>query len=214
MITRFPKPLFDEPDADPDTLANLGPLRGIAGTWQSRVGDDDKPTAGGGAHQVFVEHIDLQPIDPQTNGPQLLYGLRYHTHIVKPGEVETYHDQVGYWLWEPATGRILYSVTIPRGQILLAEGMAAKDASGFTVTAKRGSTENGICSGPFLEENFRTDAFSITVTLNGDGSWSYQETTTLAIKGADKPFDHTDQNRMLLVAPPRPNPLMAAKAGK
>ena len=51
----------------------------------------------------------------------------------------------------------------------------------------------------------------MTVSLFGDGSWSYQETTTLAIKGVEKPFEHTDQNRMVLVAPPRPNPLMAAK---
>jgi hypothetical protein len=27
--------------------------------------------------------------------PQLFYGLRYHTHVVKPGEVETFHDQIG-----------------------------------------------------------------------------------------------------------------------
>ena len=29
-----------------------------------------------------------------TNGPQLFYGLRYWTHIVKPNQVKTYHDQV------------------------------------------------------------------------------------------------------------------------
>ena len=23
-------------------------------------------------------------------------------HLVNPGEVETFHDQVGCWLWEPA----------------------------------------------------------------------------------------------------------------
>ena len=49
--------------------------------------------------------IELQPIDPQTNGPQLFYGLRYHTFITKPDQVKTYHEQVGYWLWEPATRR-------------------------------------------------------------------------------------------------------------
>ena len=56
--------------------------------------------------EAYVETFDLQPIDRQTNGPQLLYGLRYHQHIVKPGEVETFHDQVGYLLWEPATGAV------------------------------------------------------------------------------------------------------------
>ena len=84
---------------------------------------------------VFVEHYELQPIDPQTNGPQLFYGLRYHAHIVKPGEVETFHDQVGYWLWEPATRTVTQTLAIPRGQVLLAAGTAEPDATEFEVTA-------------------------------------------------------------------------------
>lgn len=213
-MSRLPAGLFAEPDPDPDTLANLGPLAPLAGTWTGRKGGDTKPTGDGGEAQVFVETIDLQPIDPQTNGPQLLYGLRYHTHIVKPDEAETYHDQVGYWLWEPATGNLFYSLTIPRAQIVMTTGRAAATDRSFTVTAARGATTNGICSGPFLEENFRTDAVSMTVTVNGDGAWSYSETTTLAIKGVPDPFRHTDENRLTRIAPPRPNPLMAAKGAK
>ena len=36
----------------------------------------------------YIEHYEAHPTDGQTNGPQLYYGLRYHTHIVEPGEVE------------------------------------------------------------------------------------------------------------------------------
>lgn len=43
------------------------------------------------------------------NGPQPLYGLRYHTHVTKPGQVKTYDDQVGYWLWAPATGTVIHT---------------------------------------------------------------------------------------------------------
>ena len=43
----------------------------------------------------FIERYELQPIDAQTNGPQLLFGLRYHTHIVRPDDVETFHDSDG-----------------------------------------------------------------------------------------------------------------------
>jgi len=57
--------------------------------------------------------------------------VRYHTHIVKPGEVETYHDQVGYWLWEPATGHLIQTLAIPRGQVAMAFGRAARDAKTF-----------------------------------------------------------------------------------
>jgi len=50
---------------------------------------------------------------------------------VKPGEVETYHDQVGYWLWEPATGHLIQTLAIPRGQVAMAFGRAARDAKTF-----------------------------------------------------------------------------------
>jgi len=73
------------------------------------------------------ERYEAQPIDRQTNGPQLFYGLRYHTHIVKPGEVETFHDQVGYWLWEPATGTVTLLEAIPRAQVPMAVGRAMPD---------------------------------------------------------------------------------------
>jgi hypothetical protein len=210
-MTEFPGHLFLEPDADPDTLANLGPLRALAGVWEGEKGHDIKPTADGAEGQAFVERMEMIPIDPQMNGPQLLYGLRYHTHIVKPGEVEMYHDQVGYWLWEPATGRLLHSLTIPRGQTVLAKGKAAADATSFSVKAKRGRTENGICSGIFLEENFRTDSFRMKVTVHDQDSWSYEETTLLKIKGVDQPFEHTDSNMLRRVKRAVRNPLARAR---
>ncbi len=153
-----------------------------------------------------MERYDLQPIDPQTNGPQLLYGLRYHVHIVKPGEVQTFHDQVGYWLWEPATGTVWQTLAIPRAQVAMAQGTAAPDARRFTVRARRGSTVNGICSSPFLEHAFRTLEWSVTVTVNGDGTFSYEQETLLQIPGRPEPFRHLDRNTLRRIAPPRPNP--------
>src|SRR5262245_50832372 len=110
----FPEDIYTEPNVDPDTLANLGPLRTMAGIWEGDQGIDEHPVATGTEEDRYVERVELQPIDPQTNGPQLFYGLRYHVHIVKPGEVETFHDQVGYWLWEPATRSIIQMLAIPR----------------------------------------------------------------------------------------------------
>src|SRR5258708_40268972 len=108
-MTAFPGDIYTEAaNVDPDTLANLGPLRAMAGIWESDNGSDIHPISGGTEENRYVEHIELQPIDPQTNGPQLFYGLRYHTHIVKPGQTDTFHDQVGYWLWEPATKTVIH----------------------------------------------------------------------------------------------------------
>jgi len=147
------------------------------------------------------------PIDPQTNGPQLLYGLRYHIHINTPEEDITFHDQVGYWLWEPATGLILQSVTIPRGQVLLAAGHAKPDDRTLSVAAKRGDTRYGICSTEFLEEAFRTTSYRCDITFNDDGSWTYVIQTELLVRGTDRPFDHRDTNTLKLVEAPTLNPL-------
>ncbi|HTP75895.1 MAG TPA: heme-binding beta-barrel domain-containing protein [Rhizomicrobium sp.] len=207
-MSDIPADIYTEPsDIDVDTLANLGPLRGMAGIWEGTKGIDTNPKKDGPLRQAYVERIELQPIDPQANGPQLFYGLRYWTHIVKPGEVETYHDQVGYWLWEPATGTIVHTLAIPRAQVALASGHADANATRFSVSATRGSTEYGICSTTFLEKAFRTDSFRIEVTINPDGTWSYAEDTILTVPGYKEPFHHTDRNTLTRIAEPTPNPL-------
>jgi hypothetical protein len=207
-MSEFPEDLYTEPsNPDIDTLKNLGPLSGMAGIWQGTRGLDVKPKAEGPKKQVFVERIELQPIDPQTNGPQLFYGLRYHTHVVKPEQIKTYHDQVGYWLWEPATGTVIHTLTIPRAQIAMAAGKASADSTSFELVAARGSETYGICSTPFLEYGFKTVEFRIKVTINPDGTWSYDEDTVLMIRGKTEPFHHTDRNTLTRIEAPTPNPL-------
>jgi len=201
--------IYTEPaDVDPDTLKNLGPLRALAGVWEGAKGHDEHPVLDGTESEPFVERIELQPIDPQTNGPQLLYGLRYHTWICRPGEQETFHDQVGYWLWEPATQTVIHSLAIPRAEVALAIGTAAPDAREIEVKATLGSATAGICSSPFLDRAFRTIEFRIRVTANLDGTWSYEEDTVLQIRGKDEPFHHRDRNTLTKVAEPTPNPRM------
>jgi hypothetical protein len=200
--------IYTEPaNVDVDTLRNLGPLARLAGRWRGTRGVDVNPKADGPETQAYVETIDLEPIDPQTNGPQLLYGLRYHQHVTKPGETGTYHDQVGYWLWEPATGVLYQTVSIPRAQTVLATGHAAADATRFELTARRGTTVNGIVSQPFLEEAFTTVEYRITVTLHPDGGWSYDEDTVLMIRGQAEPFHHRDRSTLVRIGEPSPNPL-------
>lgn len=209
-MTEFPGDIYTEPDADVDTLKNLGPLTGMAGIWKGAAGGDLHPAAAGPEHRAFIERYELQPIDAQTNGPQLFYGLRYHTRIFKPDDPETLHDQVGHWLWEPATGAILLTLSIPRGQTAMAVGQAAPDAKSFTLAAVRGSLTNGIISNPFLEQAFRTDRYTIKVDIHTDGTWSYEQDTLLVTPGQSEPFHHTDRNRLRKIAEPTPNPTALA----
>lgn len=203
----LPEDIFTEPDdVDPDTLANLGPLARLAGIWEGQRGVDVNPKADGPETRHYLERIEMQPIDPQANGPQLFYGLRYHVHINTPDEDITFHDQVGYWLYEPATGLILQTLAIPRGQVAIAAGHAEPGAKTLSVRAERGQTEYGICSTSFLDQAFRTDSYQLDVEFHADGSWSYVSDTMLMVRGRDEPFQHRDRNRLVKVAEADVNP--------
>jgi len=204
--------IYTEPeDIDLDTLRNLGPLAPLAGTWEGARGLDLHPVAEGGEEEPYRERMVFEPIDPQPNGPQLLYGLRYHLHVNKLDEPLTFHDQVGYWLWEPATRVLLQTVAIPRGQVALASGRAEPGARRFTVKSTLGSATAGIVSAPFLDENFRTLEYAITVTVNEDGTLGYEQDTVLQIAGRPEPIHHTDRNTLRRVAAAVPNPAAPAR---
>jgi len=84
--------IYTEPPGDPTPWPTSVPWD----RWQGVGGDEGcrrAPVAEGTERDAFVEHYELEPIDRQTNGPQLFYGMRYHTHITKPGETETFHDR-------------------------------------------------------------------------------------------------------------------------
>jgi hypothetical protein len=213
-MDEFPKDIYTEAEPEVDTLANLGPLRPMAGLWTSARGLDVAPKADGPEKQVYIEPCDLQPIDAQANGPQLLYGMRYHTRIFKPDDPETFHDQVGYWLWEPATGTVSLTLSIPRAQVAMLTGHVAADARKFAAEAVRGSLTNGIVSGPFLEYAFRTERCTVTVTINDDGTWSYEQDTLLVISGQPEPFHHTDRNTLRKIGEPALNPTALAAVGE
>lgn len=211
----LPADIFTEPDdVDPETLANLGPLRRLAGIWEGQRGVDINPKADGPETREYYERIEMQPIDPQANGPQLFYGLRYHLHVNTREEEISFHDQVGYWLYEAATGLILQTLAIPRGQIAIAAGHAEPDARRLMVKAERGQSEYGICSTSFLDLAFRTDSYELTVDFHDDGSWSYVSDTMLMVKGRDALFQHRDRNTLVKIAEPDLNPWAKLSRGK
>jgi hypothetical protein len=211
----FADDIFTEPeDVDPDTLANLGPLTRMAGIWTGQKGVDVNPKAGGPERRVYAERIEMQPIDPQANGPQLFYGLRYHVDVQTAEELTTFHDQVGYWLWEPKTGLVMQTLTIPRGQAVVAAGHAAPGDRVLKLSAARGSTEYGVVSTTFLEWAFRTDSYAIEVTFNDDGGWSYVSDTTLTVRGRPEPFLHRDRNTLAKIGEPTPNRLKRRMDGE
>jgi hypothetical protein len=117
---------------------------------------------------------------------------------------------VGYWLWEPATKTVVHTLTIPRGQVVVAGGQAEPDATEFEVSATLGTGVYGISAVPFIDRAFRTLSYHLKVATHPDGRWSYDGNAILEIPDRDEPFEHTDANTLTRVAPPSLNPLALA----
>ena len=199
--------IYTEAESSADTLAELGPLRGLAGTWRGERGRDISPKAEGPESTPYREEWIFEPIDPQVNGPQLLYGLRYHQHVNRFDEKPTFHDQVGYLLWEPAAELIYMTLAIPRAQVAMAMGSATADATTFRLRAEAGHASAGIVSNPWLDRHFHTASWEITFTVGGPGALSYSQTTMLDVSDLSEPFAHRDSAVLTRVAAAEPNPL-------
>ena len=109
-------------------------------------------------------------------------------------EDDPFHLQLGYWFWDPAMKKVMHSFMIPRAVTVLAGGDAQDDSKVFSLKSTLGSTTFGICSNPFLDEEFRTIGYEATITLHSPQSFSYREDTQIQIKGQKDIFHHVDKN--------------------
>jgi hypothetical protein len=142
-----------------------------------------------------------------------LYGLRYSTTAWRIGESTAFHEELGYWLWDPAAQQVLRCFVIPRGVTVIAGGNATADARTFSLAAQLGSPTYGICSNQFLDRNFRTVRYELTVTIHDENSFSYEEDSVLEIPGQAQPFHHRDRNTLKRAAGARVNASSASSAG-
>lgn len=181
---------------DKDVIANLGPLAPLVGIWEGTKGVDVAPTRGGNVVSHYRERLSFEPWGPVNNHAQTLYGLRYMTMAWRLGEEGAYHDEVGYWLWDPEREMVMRCFAVPRGINVLAGGKATKDARHFQLNARVGSDVFGILSNPFLDEVFKTVRYDLEVRIHSGGSFSYFEDTLLKIRGQGELFHHTDQNTL------------------
>jgi hypothetical protein len=131
------------------------------------------------------------------NGSQSLYGLDYKSAMWRDSEDNPFHTEVGYWLWDAATGEVLRGFVVPRGITVLAGAIGvAADAKSFTLTAKLGAPGYGISENAYLGQKASSTAYTVLITLNDDDTWSYAEETTLAMAEFPDPFPHTDANTL------------------
>jgi hypothetical protein len=175
-----------------------GPLAGLIGEWQGEGGLDTSFSHS--REQVldttFLEKCTMKPFGPVDNGRQHLYGLDYKSAMWRGDEENPFHTEVGYWLWDSATGEVMRGFVVPRGITVLAGGTAAADAKSFTLAARPGDANYSIGENKYLSAHASTLSYDVTITVNDDDTWSYDETTMLKMDEFPEPFAHTDRNTL------------------
>ena len=178
-------------------LDELGPLQALAGTFKGNIGDDVAPSDDRGVeNNKFHEVIAFTHILPAVNHEQTLYGLRYHQQIFRHNEEFPFHDQVGFWHWDPEAKWVIQSATIARAMVVLAGGHAEHNSKSFKLKAELGSKTFGIASNPFLDKEFQTAEYEIQIDFLDDETFSYDQVTKLKIKGKPDLFEHRDKNTL------------------
>lgn len=82
---------------------------------------------------------------------------------------------------------------------LIAGGTAEPTATTFTLLAEAGSDTYGICSNRFLDKEFKTVRYELTVTVLDQNRFLYKEDTQLHMPGKPDLFHHTDENTLTRV---------------
>lgn len=174
---------------------DYGPLAQLLGKWIGERGLDIAPDANAEPDKnAFIDELTFTIAGPAENAEeQQLVAVKYHHVVRKKTDGHIFHDQIGHWYFEPSTGMIMHSLTIPRGVCLLAGGAIEQneDETIFEVKANAGSDTFGIVQSPFMFENAKTKAFQMRLSVKWN-ELRYKEITSLFIYGKD--FEHVDES--------------------
>jgi hypothetical protein len=176
---------------------DYGPLACLLGTWTGDDGMDVAPEPDGDENNPYFETIRFTAAGDVTNAEeQELAAVHYRQVVTRKSTGKVFHDQVGYWLWEPESGLVVQTLTIPRAVTLLAGGRAVIEGgrTTFNVKAEEGHPDWGILQSPFMQAKARTLAFRHKLVVEGD-KLSYNETTVLDIFDRHG-YEHTDRNTL------------------
>src|SRR5262245_34599463 len=166
-----------------------GPLGPLVGDWEGHAGLDTafQHSTDKVIDTPYLEKVSFKPFGPVDNGRQHLYGLDYKTAMWRGSEENPFHTEVGYWLWDADAQEVVRGFVVPRGITVLAGGNAAADATSFELHAKQGDPQYAIGENQYLAKNAATLSYDVTITINDDGTWSYDEVTMLKMVEMDEP---------------------------
>ena len=177
---------------------DYGPLANMVGVWKGDKGLDVAPKVQGEEKSPYYETLMFEAIGSVTNaGEQTLSVLRYHQVVSRHSDKQVFHNETGYWMWDPKEQRVMQSLTIPRGVCLLAGGGFRKgEPAGVLLEVKAAANDEhwSILQSPFMQAKAKTLEFDHKITVDGD-ALRYEETMVLDIYG--RRFEHRDENELI-----------------
>ncbi len=178
-----------------DDVVDFGPLQDLLGTWYGEKGVDIAPEPEDTERNPYYETIVFSAVGDLDNAEsEHLIAIHYHQIVSRKSNNKAFHNQTGYWIWNPATNMIMHTLTIPRGVCVVACGSyQTLDEGGWAMEVSTEGDFPAIAESLFMNQNARTEAFSMRLQLL-NGELSYRMSTQLDIYGRE--FDHTDINRL------------------
>ncbi len=177
---------------------DFGPLTPLIGSWKGDKGLDIAPDPDGIEENPFYETIEFTAVGDVKNAEeQVLSVVRYIQKVYRKRDDKHFHDQTGYWLWDPATDEVIHSFTIPRGVCVLAGGKATDSSDKSVEIEVKASIDDpnySIIQAPFMSQKAKTTGFEMTLSVKDEVLY-YKETTHVNIYG-NKDFKHVDENRL------------------
>lgn len=185
-------------------MTELGPLAPLLGKWEGNGGldvsfhNDDNHIE----ETTYFEKASFSRIPIVENGEQTMHGLNYQMTAWRHGEedMDPFHDEVGYLLWEESTGQVLRCFAVPRGIAILAGGSATAESTTLHFDAVPGDPTYGLVQNKYLIQKAEAIDYKSSFTLNDDGTLSY--TSDLVLKLAamgGETMHHTDHNTLTKV---------------
>ena len=206
----FSKDIFTEPEPDPDTLRNLGPLTPLAGIWEDSevsmsIRQQKAPKTTRTSSAWSCTRSTPRPTDRSSTTACATTPASSSRTTPKPSTTR----------WATGCGsrqlrRSCRRSRYPEVKWRWRSARPAPTRRHSSWSRKRGSEVNGICSNPFLEYAFKTTGYRIRVTVNSDGTWLYEQDTILLVHDRPEPFHHTDHNTLRKIGEPTPNPMALA----
>jgi len=181
-----------------EIISKLGPLSKLAGKWEGAKGDDMSPDDDRTSteNNKYLERLTLEPFGPVNNHEQEMYGLRYSMMAWRLGVEDAFHEEVGYYLWDPKAKQVMKCFIVPRGISVIAGGTVEPNAKEFKIAAKLGSPTYGIASNQFLDVEFKTTYYEIKFKIEDDQTFTYEQDTHIVMKNRKDIFHHTDKNTL------------------